>query len=139
MKLTSGWSQASRQRCWVIALCLTANLTAATSAVAQAVPGSSIRRAGLARVPNGTPVGQRSGSRDSLTNGAIVGAAIGAATLGVLAAVLCHAYQEEGGASCVPDAVRFGVIGGAIGAGAGLAIDAARSQRGVTVRLTIRF
>ena len=32
----------------------------------------------------------------------------------MLAAALCHAYQEEGGASCVPDTLRFAAIGGAI-------------------------
>ena len=82
---------------------------------------------------------QRVGSRDSLKNGAIIGAVIGAVGFGALAGVLCHAYQEKDGPSCVPDVLRFTVIGGAIGAGAGLAIDAARSQRGVSVRVAIRF
>jgi hypothetical protein len=82
---------------------------------------------------------QHVGSRDSLRNGAIFGAVIGAVALGAIAATLCHAYREEGGASCVPDTLRFAAIGGAIGTGAGLAIDAARSQRGVTVRFAITF
>ena len=60
-------------------------------------------------------------------------------TFGAFAAALCNTYQEEGGASCLPDTFRFAAIGGAIGAGAGLAIDAARSHRGVTVRIAIRF
>jgi hypothetical protein len=81
----------------------------------------------------------RVGSRDSLRNGAIIGAVIGAAASGTLAATLCRAFQEKGGASCVPDTLRFAAIGGAIGAGAGLAIDAARTDRGVTVRLAISF
>lgn len=85
------------------------------------------------------PSPQRVGSRDSLRNGAIIGAVIGAAAFGAFAATLCHAYQEKGGASCVPDTLRFAAIGGAIGTGAGLAIDAARSDRGVTVRLAISF
>jgi len=46
---------------------------------------------------------QRLGSRDSLRNGAIIGAVIGAAAFGAFAAVLCNAYQEEDGASCLPD------------------------------------
>jgi hypothetical protein len=82
---------------------------------------------------------QRVGARDSLRNGAVIGAVIGAAAFGAVAAILCHAYQEEGGPSCVPDTLRFAAIGGAVGAGAGLAIDAARTDRGVTVRLAIRF
>jgi hypothetical protein len=45
-------------------------------------------------------------------------------TFGAFAAALCNTYQEEGGASCLPDTFRFAAIGGAIGAGAGLAIDA---------------
>ena len=79
------------------------------------------------------------GSRDSLRDGVIIGAVIGAVASAVLAATLCNAYQETGGASCVPDTLRFAVIGGAIGAGAGLAVDAARTDRGVTVRFAISF
>jgi hypothetical protein len=82
---------------------------------------------------------QRTVSGDSLRNGAIIGTVIGAAAFGAFAAALCNAYQEEDDASCVPDTLRFGAIGGAIGAGAGLAIDAARDQRGVTVRFAVRF
>jgi len=88
----------------------------------------------------GGPFGQqRVGSRDSLKNGATIGAVIGAVGFGAFAAALCHAYREEGGASCTPDALRFAAIGGAIGTGAGLAIDAARSDGRVTARLTIKF
>jgi hypothetical protein len=82
---------------------------------------------------------QRTVSGDSLRNGAIIGTLIGAAAFGAFAAALCNAYQEEGDPSCVPDTLRFGAIGGAIGAAAGLAIDAARNQRGVTVRFAVRF
>ena len=82
---------------------------------------------------------QRTVSGDSLRNGAIIGTVIGAAAFGAFAAALCNAYQEEGGASCLPDTLRFAAIGGAIGAGTGLAIDAARHQRGVTVRFAVRF
>jgi hypothetical protein len=84
---------------------------------------------------------QRGSSRDSLKNGVILGAAIGAAAFGTLAAVLCRAYQEEGGPSCVPDTLRFAAIGGALGSGIGLAVDAVRTDArpGVSVRLAIRF
>ena len=82
---------------------------------------------------------QSLGARDSLRNGAIIGAVIGAAAFGAFAAALCNAYQAEGDPSCLPDTLRFGAIGGAIGAGAGLAIDAARNQRGVTLRFAITF
>jgi hypothetical protein len=79
-------------------------------------------------------------SRDSIRNGAIIGAMIGAVVAGAFAAAVCHVYQEEGGASCVPDTLRFAAIGGAIGIGAGLAIDAARSRNsGAAVRLAITF
>ena len=90
-------------------------------------------------VRDGTFGQQRLRSRDSLRNGAIIGTVIGAAALGAFAATLCNAYQEEGGASCLPDTLRIAAIGGAIGLGAGLAIDAARSQSGVTVFVGIRF
>lgn len=78
--------------------------------------------------------------RDSLRNGAIIGAVIGAGVAGTFAAVWCHLYQEEGGASCIPDTLRFAAIGGAIGIGAGLAVDVGRSQNGgPTARLAITF
>jgi hypothetical protein len=84
---------------------------------------------------------QQGASRDSLKNGVIVGATIGAAALGTLAAVLCRAYQEEGGPSCVPDTLRFAAIGGALGSGIGLAVDAVRTDArpGVSVRIAIKF
>lgn len=83
---------------------------------------------------------QRGASRDSLKNGGLIGAAVGAVALGTLAAVLCRAYQEEGGASCTDDTLRFAAIGAAIGSGVGLAVDVARSRRpGVSVGLAIRF
>jgi hypothetical protein len=90
-------------------------------------------------MPIHAPTQARLATRDSLRNGAVIGAAIGAATFGAFAAILCKAYQEKGSASCVPDTLRFAAIGGAIGAGAGLAIDAARTDRGVTVRFAISF
>jgi hypothetical protein len=85
-------------------------------------------------------VGRQSlGARDSLRNGVIIGTVMGAAAFGAFAAALCNAHQAEGDPGCLPDALRFGAIGGAIGAGAGLAIDAARNLRGVTLRFAIRF
>ena len=170
------------RRSWLIALCLTANLTAAAPAAAQSASGSTAITTPLSIVHDhdnavlnpGDPdfvvgdlptrlrlpvftdtywpphwfagnvrsdtVGLQSiGARDSLRNGAIIGTVIGAAAFGALAAVLCNAYQAKGDDSCLPDTLRFAAIGGAIGAGAGLAIDAARSHRGVTVRIAIRF
>jgi hypothetical protein len=82
---------------------------------------------------------RRVGSRDSLRDGAIIGAVIGAVALGALAAAMCHAYQENDGATCVPDTLRFAAIGGAIGTGTGLAIDAARNHRAITLRFAIKF
>jgi hypothetical protein len=103
------------------------------------LPQSQLTPWDRANRENRTFAQQGVGSRDSLKNGAILGTVIGAAAFGVFAAALCNAYQEEDGASCLPDTLRFAAIGGAIGAGAGLAIDAVRSDRGVTVRLTVRF
>lgn len=176
---TAGVVPAAHPRAWVVALCVTANLTVATPAAAQS-PGStaaasawSIAHEADIGAPNAAdgdvtdlptkqrwallrgdypPVArfagnvridafaqQRTVSRDSLRNGAIIGTVIGAAAFGAFAAALCNAYQEESDPSCLPDTLRFGAIGGAIGAGAGLAIDAARNQRGVTVRFAVRF
>src|SRR5215510_5443384 len=79
-------------------------------------------------------------SRDSLKNGIIIGAIVGAAALGTFGAVLCKAEQEPGGPSCVGDTLRVAALGSAIGAGVGLAVDAAASRhRGVTLSKTIRF
>ena len=86
----------------------------------------------------GGPPPQRAASRDSLRNGAVIGAAVGAAVLGGLAATICHVHRERGGPSCVPDSLRFAAIGGAIGLGAGIAIDVALSSSPM-VRLTIAF
>lgn len=84
------------------------------------------------------PPPPRAASRDSLWNGAVIGAVIGAAALGAFGATLCHVYRESGGPSCAPDALRFAAIGGAIGLGAGIAIDVARSS-GPMVRVTVAF
>jgi hypothetical protein len=86
----------------------------------------------------GVPSAQRAASRDSLRNGALIGAAVGAAALGGLAATICHVQREKGGPSCVPDSLRFAAIGGAIGLGAGIAIDVARSS-GPMICFSIAF
>ena len=79
-------------------------------------------------------------SRDSLKNGAITGAIVGAAGLGGLAALICHLYQEEGGASCVPDTLGLAAIGAAIGTGVGVAVDASLTRHhGVAVRIRVKF
>ena len=83
---------------------------------------------------------QRGSSRDTLKNGAIIGAIVGAVGLGAFGAFICNLYQEEGGASCLPDALRGAAIGAAIGTGAGVAVDAAFTRHaGVTVRIGVRF
>ena len=83
---------------------------------------------------------QRSSSRDSLKNGAIIGAVVGAVGLGAFGALICHLYQEEGGPSCLPDTLRVAAIGAAIGAGAGVAVDAAlTTNTGVAVRVAVKF
>jgi hypothetical protein len=82
----------------------------------------------------------RGSSRDTLKNGAIIGAIVGAVGLGALGAFICHLYQEEGGASCLPDTLRGAAIGAAIGTGAGVAVDAALTRNaGVTVRIGVKF
>jgi hypothetical protein len=83
---------------------------------------------------------QRGSSRDTLKNGAIIGAVVGAVGLGAVGAFICNLYQEEGGASCLPDTLRGAAIGAAIGTGAGVAVDAALTRRaGVTVRIGVKF
>jgi hypothetical protein len=83
---------------------------------------------------------QRSSSRDTLKNGAIIGAVAGAAGLGALGALICHLYQEEDGPSCLPDTLRVAAIGAAIGTAAGVAVDAALTRNaGVAVRVSVRF
>ena len=79
-------------------------------------------------------------SRDTLKNGAVIGAVAGAVALGTLGAFYCHLYQEEGGPSCLSDALHGAAIGAAIGTGAGLAVDAAFTRHaGVTIRVRIKF
>jgi hypothetical protein len=78
--------------------------------------------------------------RDSLKNGTIIGAVVGAIALGAFGAVLCNALQEPEDPSCLPDTLRIAALGAAIGAGAGLAIDAALTRHnGVTVSIAIGF
>lgn len=152
-----------------VALCLAAIFTCATVATAQSAPDATVARSAAFVATHDenavltalrSPVfkrlhpelerfavnrsdhsfGQQSlKAGDSLKNGAIIGTLIGAAGFGAFAAVLCHAYQEEDGASCLPDTLRFAAIGGAIGGGLGLAIDASRHDRGINVRVAIRF
>ena len=101
----------------------------------------------LDRLPSGAGLltgtaqpAQRGRSRDSLKNGTIIGAVIGAVALGAFAAAVCKAQQEPTGPSCVGDTFRIAAVGAAVGAGAGLAIDAALSRRaGVAVSIPIRF
>ena len=83
---------------------------------------------------------QSGASRDSLKNGTIIGAVVGAVALGVFGGALCNALHEPGEPSCVKDTLRIAALGAAIGAGAGLAVDAARTQRGgVAVSVRFRF
>jgi hypothetical protein len=82
----------------------------------------------------------RGGSRDSLKNGTLIGAIVGAVALGGFGAVVCKVQQEPGGPSCLTDTLRVAALGAAIGAGAGLAVDVARTQRGgVRGSVAIRF
>lgn len=145
-------------RSWLIALFVTANLTVPAPAAAQS-PGSTAAVSGwaahVARVPvvnrdyppadrfagheSHDAFDQRTRSRDSLRNGTLIGTVVGAVAFGALAATLCNAYQEPGDPSCLRDTVRFAAVGGVIGASAGAVIDAARHQRGITVRFALRF
>jgi hypothetical protein len=67
----------------------------------------------------------------------LCGAAAGAAPAGVLGGFLCKAFQEPSDPSCIGDTFRIAAVGAAIGAGAGLGIDAALTRQG-GVRLSIR-
>jgi len=82
----------------------------------------------------------RASSRDSLENGGIIGAVVGAVGLSALGALICNLYQEEGGASCLPDTLRGAAIGAVIGAGVGVGVDAALNRHaGATVRIVVKF
>ncbi len=76
---------------------------------------------------------------DSLTNGVLIGAAVGAIALGGFGAILCNALQEPGDPSCLGDTFRIAAVGAAIGAGAGLAVDAVLDRGGVRVSIGVRF
>jgi hypothetical protein len=82
------------------------------------------------------------GERDSLKNGAVIGAIAGAAALGGFGLFLCHALDDTGGdPDCFPEALYIAALGGGIGLGAGLAVDALLArhpQPAVGVRLTVR-
>jgi hypothetical protein len=102
-------------------------------------PDATRPSAGRAAVGTLRPA-QASASRDTVANGAIIGAVVGAVAVGGFGAFVCKLQQEEGGASCLPDVFRVAAIGAAIGAGAGLVIDAALTRHaGVTVRVGLTF
>ena len=93
-----------------------------------------------ADVRRSSPLFQPTERRDSLTNGTVIGALVGAAVLGVTSAAVCKVYQEPTDPSCVGHAFKVAALGAAIGAGTGLAIDAALSrQGGVRVAVKKRF
>ena len=86
------------------------------------------------------PLFQPGEPRDSLANGTLIGAAIGAAAAGVVGGIICKVFQEPSDPSCVGDTFRIAAVGAAIGAGAGVAIDAALTrQGGVQVSVRKRF
>jgi hypothetical protein len=134
------------------ALLLSLLLPTPTRAAAQSAPPatSSIRaaartaasRAALSRsisLSQSQPA-RRAQSNDTLVNGAVIGALVGAAALGGIAGAICAAEHEPGTRSCWGDTFRIAAIGAAIGAGTGVAIDAAATrQRGVRMALRVRF
>jgi hypothetical protein len=77
--------------------------------------------------------------RDSLKNGVLIGTAVGAIALGGFGAVLCNALQEPGDPGCLGDTLRIAAVGAAIGAGAGLAVDAVLDRGGARVSIGVRF
>jgi len=81
-----------------------------------------------------------SGSRDSLKNGAVVGAVVGAIALGGFGAVICKALREPSDPGCLAGTLRIAAVGAAIGAGAGIAVDAALTHNsGARVAVRVRF
>jgi hypothetical protein len=78
--------------------------------------------------------------RDSLKNGAVIGAIVGAVALGGFGAAICHALREPSDPGCLAGTLRIAAAGAAIGAGAGLAVDAAMTHNtGARVAVRIRF
>jgi len=78
--------------------------------------------------------------RDSLLNGTLIGLAIGLGIAAFPAAgIFCHGGYEQFTASPASCAAFLGIAGG-IGAGAGLAVDAARVERRmVYYKASVRF
>lgn len=96
------------------------------------------RRSGARAVRAQSP--SRVAPRDTLTNGAAIGAIAGGVALGSVAAAICRAFQEPGDPSCVADALRLAAVGGAVGGGIGIAVDAALTRHaGVAVGLRVNF
>lgn len=92
--------------------------------------GESFRRRQAAQ-----PVG-----RDSLKNGAVIGAIVGAVALGGFGAAICNALREPSDPGCLAGTLRIAAAGAAIGAGAGVAVDAALTHNtGARVAVRIRF
>jgi hypothetical protein len=112
-----------------------------TASASVTPPGLELQRLSLiAGELTGRFAAQGRPPRDSLKNGTIIGAVVGAVALGTFGAFLCNLEQEAGDPSCLPDVLRVAAVGAAIGAGAGLAVDAALSRHGgVTVFVGIRF
>jgi hypothetical protein len=77
--------------------------------------------------------------RDSVLNGTLIGLAVGLALAAIPAAVVACSSTYEGGSSAGECASFLAIMGG-IGAGAGLALDAARVERRmVFYQASVRF
>jgi hypothetical protein len=105
---------------------------------------STIDLRGRRLLPDARALGAQSrprvASRDTLSNGALIGAIAGGVALGTVGAIICRAYREPGGPSCLPDTLRFAAVGGAVGGGIGVAVDAAFSRHaGMDLRLRVSF
>jgi len=79
--------------------------------------------------------------RDSIKNGAWIGAVAGAVAFSGFGLFLCHALDDTGGhPNCFPGMFGFAAIGGGIGLGAGIAVDALLTRDAApVVRVRVTF
>jgi hypothetical protein len=131
------------RHCWIAAalvpLCLTV-LPAGAAAQASPFSPHELERIVRESAPPPAPPAQASRQSDSVANGVLIGALIGGLAMGLPGGIICKVLQEPGGPSCLVDGLQAAALGAAIGAGAGLAVDAARTrQGGLVVKLTVRY
>jgi hypothetical protein len=130
MLLASAPSTAAQELPRLAVVDETSNETATTRGLR--IPADAVER-GTASL---TPAVVR---RDSVKNGVITGAVIGGVAAALFGIYICNAVGEEGDPPCWRGVLAIGAIGAGVGAAAGAAIDAARSQAAPVLIFKRRF